>query len=307
MIRFLYLALVILVTPLHAQYIPKFDVQGQRGANDLTLQPVIYAFTTALDSGVTTIKMEVAITKDKRVILSPQPWMSLFNCSQPDSVLLSRKDGKFVFNIYKMKYEEILFFDCGSKGNLRFPNQEKIAASRPLLRDVIVGVENHIRSYTTYEVDYAIEIKSTKTTDGKFHPSAEEYSDLVYQLVDQYLPLERIVIQSADFRVLKYWHKKYPKVRLCALVDNTKSVAANLNDLGFSPSIYSVNYKVLKQSQVRELRDRRIRVIPWTVNEIGEMKKLKDWGVDGFITEYPKRASQLGFGLKLNTSKTGSR
>lgn len=304
MVRFLPLALAFLVTSMQEQYIPKFDVQGQRGGSDLKPEHTIVAFTTALDSGVTTIKMDVVITKDKRIILSHEPWMSLHNCLKPDSTFLSRKEGKFLFNIYKMKYEEIRFFDCGSKGNLRFPDQEMIAASRPLLKDVIIGVENHIKSYTTYEVDYAIEIKSAKATEGKFHPSPQEYSDLVYQLIDQYLPLDRILIQSSDFRVLKYWHKKYPKVRLCALVDNTKSVAANLKDLGFSPSVYGINYKLLRQSQVRELRDRKIRIIPRTVNDIGEMKKLKDWGVDGFVTDYPQRASQLGFGLKLNTQKT---
>ena len=101
---------------------------------------------------------------------------------------------------------------------------QEIAVSKPLLRDVIVAVEEHIKGYSAYEVDYAIEIRSSKTTDDKFHPSPEVYSDLVYQLIDQYLPLTRVVIQSADFRVLKYWHKRYPEVRLCALITNTKSV-----------------------------------------------------------------------------------
>ena len=28
--------------------------------------------------------------------------------------------------------------------------------------------------------------------------------------------MDRVVIQSFDFRVLKYWHEKYPDVRLAA-------------------------------------------------------------------------------------------
>ena len=92
--------------------------------------------------------------------------------------------------------------------------------SKPLLRDVIAAVEDHIRSYTRYEVDYNIEIKSSTEGDGKFHPAPEEFSDLLYEMLDQYLPLRRVVVQSFDFRVLKYWHKKYPNVRLSALVSN---------------------------------------------------------------------------------------
>ena len=94
--------------------------------------------------------------------------------------------------------------------------------AKPLLRDVIIAVEHHIKSYSLYEVDYNIEIKTSPSGDGKFHPSPEVFSDLVYNLIDQYLPLERVVIQSFDFRVLKYWHEKYPDIRLAALVENQK-------------------------------------------------------------------------------------
>jgi len=78
----------------------------------------------------------------------------------------------------------------------------------------LVAVERHVRNFSTYEVDYNIEIKSTAEGDNKFHPTPDEYSELVFNLVDQYLPLERLVIQSFDFRVLKYWHQHHPEVRL---------------------------------------------------------------------------------------------
>jgi glycerophosphoryl diester phosphodiesterase len=148
-------------------------------------------------------------------------------------------------------------------------------------------------------VDYNIEIKSTPAGDKKFHPSVEEYSDLVYNLVDQYIPLERLVIQSFDFRVLKYWHQKYPQIRLAALVENTKSVETNLDALGFKPSIYSPYYKLLSKDKVTQLRQQRIRVIPWTVNEVSEMLSLKGMGVDGFITDYPDRAAKYRMTLNI--------
>ena len=238
--------------------------------------------------------MDVVVTEDDRVLVSSEYGISLQACL-PDEE--SRADGvgkkeKGERAIYKTSYAQIRSLPC-----------DEIALRKPLLEDVIVAVENHIKGYTAYEVDYFIEIKSSKSTEEKFHPSPIVYSDLVYGVVDQYLPLDRLVIGSADFRVLQYWRKKYPDVRLCALISNSKSVASNLKELGFAPSIYGLNYKFLKQSQVQELHGRKIRIIPWPVNEIGDMKKVKEWGVDGFITSYPQRASNLGFGLKFNTTE----
>ncbi|MFZ6013719.1 MAG: glycerophosphodiester phosphodiesterase family protein [Bacteroidota bacterium] len=291
-------ALLIIFTSVKAQiYIPKFDLQGHRGARGLRPENTVPAFLIALDSGVTTVELDLAITQDKRIIVSHEPYMSSAICLQRDGSPINLKEEK-KFNIYEMTYEQVKQFDCGSKGNAKFPEQVKMAVYKPLLTDVIVAIEDHIRSYTQYEVDYNIEIKSTPEGDGKFHPAPEEFSDLVYNLLDQYLPMERVVIQSFDFRVLKYWHEKYPDVRLAALVENTKSINSNLNALGFNPSVYSPHFKLLSAEKVALLHQKKIRVVPWTVNELNDMKRIRQMGVDGFITDYPNRASLLGLGIK---------
>ncbi len=291
--------LVMMTNAASAQYIPKFDLQGHRGARGLKPENTIPAFIAALNYGVTTIELDVVITKDKQVLLSHEPWMSAEICLTPDSNLISKAEEKSLA-IYHMDYKDVIVYDCGLKTHTKFPEQEKMIAHKPLLLDVIVAVENHIKNYSHYEVDYNIEIKSTKTGDKKFHPAPDEYSDIVFQLIDQYLPWERIVIQSFDFRVLKYWKKKYPQVRLAALIENSNPVEANLKTLGFLPSIYSPDFKLLNPEVINSLRQKKIRVIPWTVNEPEDMKRLKGWGVDGIITDYPNRAAELGLGLKLN-------
>ncbi len=301
--RFVFLFITFITSStLLAQYIPRFDVQGHRGARGLKPENTIPAFITALDSGVTTLEMDVVITADNQVVLSHEPFISGAFCLDSTGGTISGKEEK-KYNIYKMTYDQVAKFDCGSKGNDKFPQQTKEKQSKPLLRDVIVAVEDHIRSATRYEVDYNIEIKSTPEGDGKEHPSVEVFSDLVYELLDQYLPLDRIVIQSFDFRVLRYWHTKYPHVRLAALVENLKSIDANLNDLGFNPSIYSPYYKLINREKVSYLKRKKIRVIPWTVNEEKEMLLLRGMGVDGFITDYPDRARKYKMTLNMNVLK----
>jgi glycerophosphoryl diester phosphodiesterase len=308
--KFLFLLLTVMVPQsIDAQtYLPKFDVQGHRGARGLKPENTIPAFLTALDYGVTTLELDVVITKDKKVVVSHEPWMFSGICLTPNGNTISEKDEKR-YNIYELTYEEVKKFDCGSIGNARFPEQEKIKISKPLLSDVIVAAETHIKSYTRYEVDYNIEIKSEKELYGKFQPYPEEFSDLVFNLIDQYLPLDRVVIQSSDFKVLQYFHEKYPQVRLAALVENEKSAEANLKELGFIPSIYSPYFRLLDNNTVKELKTkvvssdekkpRNMRVIPWTVNEEKDMLALKGMGVDGFITDYPNRAAKYKLTLKI--------
>jgi glycerophosphoryl diester phosphodiesterase len=293
----LYLLIFFIALEIKAQvYIPKFDLQGHRGARGLKPENTIPAFLLALDSGVTTIELDLAITKDNQIVVSHEPWMSSEICLQHGQPINKADERKL--NIYQMTYDEVRGFDCGSKGNARFPEQEKAILSKPLLRDVIIAVEDHIKSFTQYEVDYNIEIKTSPEGDNKFHPDPKQFSDLVYALLDEYLPLERVIIQSFDFRVLKYWHEKYPDIRLAALVENKKSIESNLKDLGFRPSIYSPYFQLLSKEKVRSLQRQKIRVIPWTVNEVNDMKKIQNMGVDGFITDYPDRAAKLGLGIR---------
>lgn len=290
--------LVAAALAMSAQYIPRFDVQGHRGARGLMPENSIPGFLLAIDSGVTTLELDVVITKDKQVVLSHEPWISASICLDSIGEPLDPKLEK-KYNIYQLTYDQLTKFDCGSQGNNNFPQQKKMATTKPLLRDVIVNVENHIRNYASYEVDYNIEIKSSPEGDNKFHPGVEEFSDLVYEVVDQYIPLDRLVIQSFDFRVLKYWHKKYPQVRLSALVENTKSVESNLDALGFKPSVYSPYYRLLTKEKVNFLHSKGIRVVPWTVNEASDMLALKGMRVDGFITDYPDRAKKYKMTLNI--------
>ena len=288
----------------YAQYIPKFDIQGHRGARGLMPENSIPAVLMALDSGVTTIELDVVVTKDKQLILSHEPWIDASICYDSAGGTIADKDEKR-YNIYQMTYAQVRKFDCGSKGNSEFPGQQKISTSKPLLRDVVIAVENRIKSYNYYEVDYNIEIKSSPETDKKFHPGIEVYSELIYELLDEYIPLDRLVIQSFDFRVLKYWHEKHPEIRLSALVSNNKSIDANLEQLGFLPSIYSPQYKLIDKGKVQYLHAKKIRVIPWTVNEVRDMLSLKGMGVDGLITDYPDRSRH--FRMTLNIPHKGGR
>lgn len=300
---FFLLALSMVTTQVaYSQKLPSFDVQGHRGARGIKPENTIPAFIAALELGVTTLEMDLAVTSDNKVVVSHEPWMSAAYCLDPSGKVIDEKE-EMKYNIYKMNYDEVKRWDCGSKVNARFPEQQKMKVTKPLLSEVMVATENYIKNYTRYEVDYNMEIKSMPEGDTKFHPTPEVFSDLVYNLVDQYLPLDRVIIQSFDFRVLKYWHAKYPHVRLAALVENLKTIDENVKELGFVPAIYSPDYKLLSKSEIKHCHELGMKVIPWTVNDKTEMLELKAWNVDGFITDYPNRAKEYKMTLNIQRAK----
>ena len=67
----------------------------------------------------------------------------------------------------------------------------------------------------------------------------------------------------------------------------------NIKDLGFIPDIYSPNYKYIKIDDLKFLRRKKIKIIPWTVNSSADIAKVLELNVDGIITDYPERVLKI--------------
>ena len=52
-------------------------------------------------------------------------------------------------------------------------------------------------------------------------------------------------------------------------------------------------HRLLTQRLVRQLKRAGIPVHVWTVNEVADMHRLLDWGVDGILTDYPDRLGRV--------------
>jgi glycerophosphoryl diester phosphodiesterase len=287
----LLLTLSFLSQPMSAQ--TTFDWQGHRGARGLLPENTIPAFRKALDLGVTTLELDVVVSKDKQVVVSHEPFFSADICTDPAGTPIAKGDEKSR-NLYTYTYAEIQAYDCGSRGNPRFPEQQQQKVHKPLLAEVIRSMEAYRQEKKLPPFGYNIEIKSTPGGDNVYHPGVAEFSDLVYGVISEQLSPDRFTLQCFDFRVLRYWHEKYPAVTLVALVENVRGVEKNLADLGFTPAVYSPYYQLLTgKAAVDKIHGLGMKVIPWTVNNPDDMRRLKAWGVDGIITDYPDRIKGL--------------
>jgi len=269
-----------------------FDWQGHRGCRGIMPENSLQAFEKALELGVKTLEMDVVISKDGEVVVSHDPWISPDFCTGPEGKSLS-EDVNNLPNIYQLTYEEVLNYDCGSKGNSKFSEQRRMKTFKPRLTDVFKMAEKYCKDHRQNEIYYNIEIKSNPEWDGKYHPEYYDFSDIVFKTIDAYVPWSRVNIQSFDHRILQYFHKMYPDVTLAVLEESEQDVENVLQKLGFYPDIYSPLFTLLKPKKVKWLHDNGIKVIVWTVNTTYDMEKMIAIGVDGIITDYPNLIKEL--------------
>ena len=100
------------------------DIQGHRGCRGLHPENSLPAFEKALELKVKTLELDVVVSKDHKVVVSHEPYMSheialdLFGNEITPKL-------EMAFNLYTMSYDSIKLYDCGSKKHPRFPFQKK--------------------------------------------------------------------------------------------------------------------------------------------------------------------------------------
>lgn len=269
------------------------DIQGHRGCRGLMPENTLSAFQKALELGVNTLELDVVITKDSQVLVSHEPWFNYEITTLPNGKTLTDDEGHLL-NIFKMKYPEILQYDVGKKTHPRFLNQVKQKEHKPLLAELVSLVEEFCQKNNPCNVQYNLEIKSTIDDENNgYQPSVPVFCELVMDAIKKGSIEKKCTIQSFDIRVLEYLHIHYPKQQLCYLVENNSNYKEALQQLSFTPAIYSCDFQFVTKQMIEGLHKRAIKVIPWTVNEDADIKEMLNLGVDGIISDYPNKVMEI--------------
>ncbi|EAQ49746.1 MULTISPECIES: glycerophosphodiester phosphodiesterase family protein [Leeuwenhoekiella] len=263
------------------------QVQGHRGERGNLPENSIPAFLGALRKGVDVLELDVVISKDQQVVVSHEPVMLPLYMLTPEGDSIPQ-DKEKEYNLYQMDYAEIKQFDGGSKGNVRFSQQQKMKTYKPLLSEVFDTVAASIKEEGLKPVKFNIEIKSVPEEYDVFQPQPEAFVDLVMGVIQEKQMEEHINLQSFDPAILEVVHTKYPEIELAYLVgENT--YAENKTKLSFQPEIYSPYFKLLDTAEVAQIHKDGLKVIPWTVNEPEDIDAVIALKVDAIITDYPER------------------
>ncbi|MCB9292115.1 MAG: glycerophosphodiester phosphodiesterase [Lewinellaceae bacterium] len=270
-----------------------FDWQGHRGARGLLPENTVPAFLKALEyPRVKTLELDLAVSRDSLLVVSHEPWMSHHICSHPGGRPVAESEEQGLL-LYQMPYDSIRQYDCGSRGNERFPRQKAMPAHKPLLSEVVQAAEQYCREKGRPAPRYNIEIKFEPEYAGVKAPDAETFARLVLEEITRLGVKDRSCVQSFDVAPLQHLHRMAPGLFTALLIENAHGVGENLEALGYIPDVYSPYYKLVTANVVDTVHEKGMALIPWTVNDTTAMKALIALGVDGIITDYPDLIAEV--------------
>ena len=219
--------------------------------------------------------------------------------------------------IRSLRAAELRRYDIGrlnpaSRYARDFPEQRPADGERfPTLAELVQLVKAAPRP-----VRLNVETKLTPDDAGDA-PDPAAFARVVVEVLKDAQILDRVTIQSFDWRTLVEVRKLDPRIRTsCLTIEstsmNTMTPAADgasrwhaglslAKEGGSVPALvkaagcstWSMFWRNLTPALVAEAHARGLAVLPWTVNDPAEMQRLIDAGVDGIITDYPDRLRRV--------------
>ena len=266
---------------------PVFSAEAHRGGRGLWPENTIVAMQNVMKiDGITTLEMDTHITKDGKVVVTHDDYLSPAFMRTPDGQDIPEVDAK-KYPVFGMNYSDLKQFDLGSKVLVGFPEQQKIKSQIPLLEDLIDAVQKAIKTNKRKQFFYNIETKCSTAGDGVTNPEPAIFVKLLMDVIQKKGIVPYVVIQSFDKRTIQLIHEKYPNVRTSFLVANKKTYEENIADLGYKPFVLSPVWQMVNEDLVKKAHADGVKVIPWTANKPEDIAALKALGVDGIISDYP--------------------
>jgi glycerophosphoryl diester phosphodiesterase len=282
-----------------------FDLQAHRGGAGLATEESLVAFGKALDLGVSTLELDVQVSKDLHVLVAHDPRVNRDNCR--DTRPATQGDELFPYAGKPFKLltlAQVRTLDCGYQRAEAFPRQQVVRAPIAELADVfdLVGARG------ADAVSLNIELK-TQADDLDVTLARDVFAATVWHEVVAAEMQDRVTIQSFDWASLVEVHRIAPTARLVALTtprrlevgesgssrwlggldidDFEGDPVAAAASLGGVVAISPHHESPVDAAMVARAHAAGLRIIPWTVDDEEEMGRLIDLGVDGLITNYP--------------------
>lgn len=290
-----------LVAPVQAAPSSSFDLQSHRGGRGEHTEESLYGFARSIELGVTTLELDVVLTKDAVPLIWHDPTVQADKCSDTAPATPGDKQFPYVGKvIHDLTYAQVQTLVCGKK-LAKFPAAKAVPDNRiatlPKLFDLAARYQgNALRFNIETKIEAEERAKSAE-------PQA--FVTKILSAARAAGVLDRIAIQSFDWRSLPLVRAQAPSVPLVALYDATtwKKNSAWLGPVSYEKfdgdvvravkaagfEILSPDYELSDRKTVTAAHAAGLKVIPWTVNESADMRAQLALGVDGIITDYPTR------------------
>ena len=278
-----------------------FDLQAHRGGRGLAPENTLAAFDKALDLGVDTLELDVAVTSDDVLVISHDLRLNPAFTRDADGQWLKTTGP----SIRSLTFDAVSKFDVGrlnpaNRYGASFPRQLAVDGQRiPTLAALL----QRVRARTDNRARLNIEIKSDPYRP-ELSPPPEQVVTLLLQVLQASDMQGRVTIQSFDWRALSAARTQAPDIPRSCLTspatvrDVAWTMGRNRADFDSVPAmaadagceIWSPEYSGLSAAEVDQAHRLNLAVVPWTVNKVADMRRLLALGVDGLITDEPDTA-----------------
>ena len=281
-----------------------FDLQAHRGGRGLLPENTLAAFEQAIKLGVTTLELDIAITADGVAVITHDPALNPAFVRDAGGRWL-KETGPLVKSL---TLAQVQGYDVGRLNpdhayGKTFAGQQALDGQRiPTLASLFALVKR----LNANDVQFDIETKLSPTRPYDTL-APEAFVKTLLATISEAGMTGRVMIQSFDWRTLDLVQRLQPGMRTVYLTIQSRN-SNNVADPAWTGgrllrdhasvahmvkaaggAIWSPNFNNIEQAVVKQAHDLGLQLIPWTVNEPVDMRRLIDWGVDGIITDYPDR------------------
>lgn len=247
------------------------EVHGHRGARAVRPENTMAAFEHAIEAGTDYIEIDVHVTRDDALVVTHDPVMNPVIC----------RGGRAGASaaVRELTLAEVREWDCGSLRNPKFPRQQPAPGARvPTMAEVL-----ELAGRAGKRVN--VEVKSDPRLP-RYYPPPEDLAELVVRELRRHNALQRAMVQSFDFRVVRAVRELEPGLRLAGLWQGERRDFVSLaRDAG--AGVLAPRHDLVTIDAVRAAHKAGIAVIAWTVNEIPGWQDMITAEVDGIITDDP--------------------
>ncbi|ASW93710.1 glycerophosphodiester phosphodiesterase [Mycobacterium intracellulare] len=274
------LASAVLVAAPAAAQAPDFDLQAHRGGRGEATEQSLRAFARSLELGVSTLELDVVLTRDRQPLVWHDPTIAAEKCADTAPAFAGDPQYPYVGKlVHDLTVAQIRTLDCGRRLD-DFPNAEVVPGNRIATLPQVFALAD---SYRADAVRYNIETK----VDAD-EPEPQEFVDVILAAVRAAGKVERVDIQSFDWRTLPLVHRAEPSIPLVALYDEQTPGDPLIGALTVGADAVSPDYRLVAgKPYVDRAHALGLKVIPWTVDDVDAMRRQIGYGVDGIITDYP--------------------
>ncbi len=292
-----------------------FDLQAHRGGRGETTEESLRAFAKSLELGVSTLELDIVITKDGQPLVWHDPTIEAEKCSDTAPAFAGDPQYPYVGRlVHELTLVQIRTLDCGKRLS-EFPDAEVVRGNKIAMLPEVFALTDSYHAGVRFNIETKVEADKPGNSAGP-----QEFVDVILASVRSAGKSDRVEIQSFDWRTLPMVRTAEPSIPLVALYneetwvpDSPWLAGENPGDPAFGgdpmigaklvgADIISPRYTLVDgKPYVDHAHWLGLKVIPWTVNDAATMREQIADGVDGIITDYPSllRSVMAGLGMPL--------